>query len=283
MNSSSQVLCIGEILWDALPEGLFPGGAPLNVCYHLNRLGVRSRIVSCVGNDRLGWEILRRIRNKNMDVGLIQKSAKLETGFVEVTLDKSKDADYKILKPVAWDEIQLLPEITKAAKESWGVVFGSLAQRNDISRRTIQTLFDLPVQKIFDINLRPPFTDREIIEQSLDAADIVKMNVSELKALIAWFNLPESFPQACRVLAENFNCQTVCVTRDAAGACIWHEGEWAEHQGYEVEVVDTIGSGDAFLAALIYGIIHRFDPPELLDAANKIGSSIAAHQGAMPE
>lgn len=282
-QSTSSIVCIGEILWDALPGGLFLGGAPLNVCYHLNRLGVEAEITSRVGDDRLGREAIRRMHAGKMKTELVQDSSKLETGFVEVELDEEGDAAYTILHPVAWDQIERLPEIAERVQNSWGLVYGSLAQRSEESRSTIQSLFGLPAKKIFDMNLRPPFDDREIVDRSLEAADIVKMNHEELAALIDWYRWPDKPSRACRELAGQFGCEVVCITRAASGAGIWRNGEWQEHPGFEIEVADTVGAGDAFLAGLVSGLMKGWDSDRLLEFANAAGAFIASLPGAMPD
>lgn len=172
MRDQEGILCIGEILWDALPSGLYLGGAPLNVCYHLNRFEIRATIASRVGNNRLGSEAIRRISWKGMDTDYIQKDPKRETGFVGVELSLGGDPEYEIVQPVAWDFIDLTDSLRERANSCWGMVFGSLAQRDAVSRKTTQNLWKLNIKKIFDVNFRPPYVEKSIIDQSLSVSDI---------------------------------------------------------------------------------------------------------------
>lgn len=286
MNSESgaeEIICFGEVLWDALPSGLFLGGAPLNVAFHLHVLGERLALVSRVGNDRLGREGLRRIRRKGLDTGLIQTDRTLETGFVQVDVDASGNPAYEIIEPVAWDHIELTNFLERKLHKAWGVVFGSLAQRNEVTRSTIHTFFNSRCRKIFDINLREPFTDRSLVEESLKASQIVKLNEEELNRLAEWFSLPGSDERAVRKLADRFRIDTVCVTCGAGGAALLNEEEWAEHPGYDIQVADAVGAGDAFLAALLTGLRKGRDNHNLLAFANAAGALVATRYGATPD
>lgn len=286
MNSESggeEIICFGEVLWDALPPGLFLGGAPLNVAFHLHVLGERVALVSRVGDDRLGREGLRRIRRKGLDTGLIQTDRSLETGFVQVDVDEAGNPEYEIIEPVAWDHIELTNFLEHKLHKAWGVVFGSLAQRNQVTRSTIHTFFNSRCRKIFDINLREPFSDRSLVGDSLKASQIVKLNEEELDRLAEWFSLPGSDERAVRKLADRFRIDTVCVTRGAGGAVLLNEGEWAEHPGYDIQVADAVGAGDAFLAALLVGLRKGRDNHSLLAFANAAGALVATCDGATPD
>lgn len=283
MDSRRNIICTGEILWDALPSGLFLGGAPLNVCCHLNRLGIDADILSRVGSDRLGKEAVRRIAQQGISTALIQSDPREETGFVEVEITAEGEPSYRIIRPVAWDFIEKTPEAVKRAGESWGIVCGTLAQRNEVSRRTIRSLWQADTRKILDLNLRKPYDDREIVRESLLAADIVKMNGEELRRVTAWFSLSDDSREAAGDLSDLFGCSLICITRGAGGAAVWQNGEFSEHNGYPVKVKDSVGSGDAFFAALIYGLQREKRGEELLSFANAAGSLVAGKQGAIPE
>lgn len=282
MSSQNGILCIGEILWDALPSGLYLGGAPLNVCYHLNQFGIGAAIASRVGNDRLGSEATLRIKRKGMLTEQIQKDDHHETGFVSVELSKSGDPTYDILEPVAWDFIEFTESLEEAVQNCWGLVFGSLAQRNEISRHTIQKLWELDVKKILDMNLRTPYVNKDHIFDSLEVSDIIKMNEDELNQLKDWYDLAGETPKAIEQVAQKFDCRLVCITRGANGAVIFREGEWYEHKGFPVKAKDAVGAGDAFLAALLYGIKNGKDSSELLTFANATGALVAQKDGATP-
>jgi fructokinase len=279
---ASEVLCIGEVLWDSLPAGLFLGGAPLNVASHLHAQGVQVGMISRVGDDRLGEQARKRIARQGISTDLIQVDADLKTGFVEVTLDDDGIPQYEILEPVAWDAIELNDAIVQRAAGARAIVFGCLAQRNAVTRRTIQRLCESPAIKVLDTNLREPYAYPEIVHASLQRADLVKLNDHELQQLAEWFGLPTGLREGMAAVAERFRCRMVCVTRGADGAVLWNNGRWHEHPGFKVEVRDTVGSGDAFLAALLAGICQGKEDLELLERANLMGAYVATQPGAVP-
>lgn len=283
MAKNRKIVCIGEVLWDSLPGGLFLGGAPLNVCYHLNQLGIKAAMCSKVGDDRLGKEAVRRIKQKGISAEQIQLDDKSETGFVEVEISADGEPAYKIIEPVAWDYIEMTPQLKKLAEESWGLVFGTLAQRNKISRKTIRKLWHFDCKKMIDLNLRPPYDDKEIVYESLQAADLVKMNDEELIQLKEWFLLPGGDRKAVEGLARKFECSQICITKGANGAMLFQNGDWSTHKGYPAKAKDSVGAGDAFFAAIIYGIQHSKKGEELLKYANAAGSLVAQKSGALPD
>lgn len=275
------ILCLGEILWDALPDGLFLGGAPFNVARHLYALGEPVAVASRVGDDRLGREALRRLRAQGLDASLVQRDDTLPTGFVQVALDAETDEpDYEIVEPAAWDAIAQTASLTRRAEHAEALVYGSLAQRAEGSRRTIQRLWDTDALCVFDVNLRPPFIDRKHIEQSLRAADLVKLNEAELQCLRTWFGLPERPKATMAGLADAFACRAVCATWGGDGARLWTDGDCWHHPGYAVTVEDTVGAGDAFLAALLAGFLDGRAGPDLLALANRLGAYVASRSGA---
>ncbi|HKG92877.1 MAG TPA: carbohydrate kinase [Gemmatimonadaceae bacterium] len=278
----SEILCVGEVLWDSLPAGLFLGGAPFNVAGHLHSLGVPVGVVSRVGQDRLGAEALQRLARNGIDTDLVQVDPALPTGFVSVTVDCDGIPAYDIVKPAAWDHIELREGLLERAAEATAIVFGSLAQRDPVSRATIERLCEVNVPKVFDVNLRPPYDDPGIVRHSLAHADVVKLNEHELRQMAAWFGLPAGLREGTAVLAERFGCGTICVTRGGAGAVLLHRGRWSEHPGYRVEVKDTVGSGDAFLAAFLSGLLAGHEDEAILQHANLLGAYVATQYGAIP-
>ncbi len=279
---SDEILCVGEILWDALPDGLFLGGAPFNVASHLHAIGQETVFVSRVGDDRLGKEALRRMRARGLEPGLMQIDGTLPTGFVQVELGSTGEPDYEILEPAAWDAITFTDTLQQQAEHAEALVYGSLAQRTLTSRQTIRQLCEAKALRVFDINLRPPFVDRAVVEQSLETADVVKCNDGELERLQDWFDLPDGLEAAVSHLADAFQAQAVCVTCGGEGAWLWLDGSFLHHPGHDVDVVDTVGAGDAFLAALLVGLLTDRDGDVILDRANRLGAYVAAHSGALP-
>ena len=275
------VLCVGEVLWDSMPAGLFLGGAPHNVACHLHRLGRSAQLVSRVGDDVLGREALRRLEACGLEARFVQVDPVLPTGFVRVEVDAGGAPKYEIVQPAAWDEVAVNNVLRDASAAARAVVFGSLAQRNETSRRSIRALLEGATLAVFDVNLRPPFVSRTVVADSLRAADLVKLNEDELAALCRWFKWPVE--QAVEALAEEFDCQLVCVTRGGDGASLWHGGTWAEHGGYPVAVRDTVGAGDAFLAGLLAGLLAGRNDEQALDEACRLGAFVASQSGATPE
>ena len=281
MNNT--ILCIGEVLWDAMPAGLFLGGAPFNVACHLHMLGEDVAFVSRVGDDVLGREVLRRMQMRGMEVELVQVDPAWATGFVEVTLGEAGVPDYVIREPAAWDAIALTDALHERASQARAIIFGSLAQRRETSRRTIRALEATEATRIFDVNLRPPFVDRDIVNASLRLADVIKLNDDELFQIVRWWGLPVATHRAgAEALAARFGLETVCITRGAAGAALWKNGAWWEHAGYTVTVKDTVGAGDAFLAGLLHKLLAGEDEEAVLAFACRLGAFVATRSGATP-
>ena len=279
---SNEILCVGEILWDALPDGLFLGGAPFNVACHLQALGQEVAFVSRVGDDRLGLEALRRMRARSLGTDLMQIDDSLPTGFVQVALGGTGEPDYEIFEPAAWDAITFTDTVGQHAEHADALVYGSLAQRALTSRQTIQRLCEAEVVRVFDINLRPPFIDQAVVERSLEAADVAKFNDDELRYLQDWFGLPDDSEAAVADLAGAFDCRALCVTCGGEGAWLWLDGSSWHHPSYAVEVADTVGAGDSFLAALLTGLLAGRRGDAILDLANRLGAYVASRPGAIP-
>ncbi len=277
-----EILCIGELLWDALPAGLCLGGAPFNVACHLRAAGAAVTMVTRVGADQLGDEARRRAARFGVSTDLVQVDASLPTGFVRVSVANDGAPAYDILEPAAWDNLETTPTLLHRADAAQAIVFGTLAQRSGVTRDTLRRMLDTRALKVLDVNLRPPYDDREIIRDSLRRADVVKLNEEEMRRLASWLDLRGDLERTAAALAETFRCYTVCVTRGAHGAALWRDGRWSEHPGFEVEVRDTVGSGDAFLAVLLVGLLNGTADDALLHHANLIGAYVATQHGAVP-
>jgi fructokinase len=292
---SSEILCVGEVLWDALPAGLFLGGAPFNVACHLSAADVPVTMVSRVGADQLGEEALRRAARYGVGTELVQVDSTLPTGFVRVEVDEAGNPEFDIVTPAAWDAITPSDALLKRAANARAIVFGSLAQRNAVTRSTIERLWDTVANTetllVFDANLRAPYDDLEVVRRSLRRADVVKITDQELRQFVSWFDLADGAQHKAKArqmvhmvgaLAETFGCRTVCVTRERQGAGLWRDGHWTEHPGFEVEVHDTVGAGDAFLAVLLAGLLRGVEDQALLLHATLIGAYVATQPGAVP-
>ena len=282
-NNTLKVACFGEVLWDMLPGGKQIGGAPLNVAYHLNKLGIKAVVISRVGQDDDGKEIGRFIDEFDMEGSVLQVDAVHPTSHVEVTINKNKEATYNIVKEVAWDYIELDLAADKIAVVAEYIVFGSLVMRSKISGDTLLKLLNKIPFKIFDVNLRIPFYSKEIIEKLLKNADIVKMNEEELKIISGWFNNKSGIRERMESLLDKFSLKIVIVTSGDKGAHLQSSDHYFSVNGYKVKVADTVGSGDAFLAGFISEYIRGAPLLTSLETANRMGGFIAQKQGGCPD
>lgn len=274
--------CIGEILWDSMPAGLFLGGAPFNVAYHLTRLGEDVSFISRTGDDRLGHEAIKRVKNAGLLTDFVQIDPDLETGFVDVILGEEGMPGYQIIRPVAWDEIRLTKDVKKVMESADAVVFGTLAQRSKTSGKTIKWIENCDGIKVLDLNFRFPFVDSDIVRHSIEISDILKMNVDELNVLQDWYKLPPDTKESIERIANQYSLKSICLTKGSRGAMLWNDGEFCETDGFKVDVNDTVGSGDAFLAAFISGYLAGVNPQRILSLSNRLGAYVATCSGGTP-
>lgn len=279
---SDSILCIGEILWDRMPEGNFLGGAPFNVAYHLSKFGWSVKFISRVGADDLGAEAIRRVENLGISAEYIQIDENKSTGVVDVTFGSGGVPRYIIKEPAAWDAIESDEKTEKIIRDSAAIVFGTLAQRNDISKQTIQSIRSSQALKVLDLNVRAPFDHIDIVRESLEIADFLKINDDELTKLQEWFSIPGTMREAASSLAKQFNLKVICITCGADGASLLQGAEWIESEGVKISPTDTVGAGDAFLAVLITGYMEGRPMNKVLDYANRFGAYIATQKGGTP-
>lgn len=280
--TSYSVICFGEILWDCLPDGDLPGGAPMNVALHLNQLGVSATIISRVGNDAYGNDILQYIAERGVDTRYIQFDEQHPTGTVEADVSDPTAVTYTINYPVAWDFIKKDQDAEKQVQSSQILLYGSLATRNETSYQALKALLHLSSFNVFDVNLRQPHFTKKRIEELLLAANLVKMNDEELALISSWYGHEPDPDQQMQLLASTFSLESLCVTRGANGAKLLDQGHIYTHKGYRVTVKDTIGSGDAFLAALLAQRLQGKPAPGQLAYACAVGAVVATYSGATP-
>lgn len=282
MIDQPTVLCYGEALWDLAPGGKTPGGAPTNVALHLARLGVDVRLLSRVGIDDLGRELLDYLTAEGLATDSIQIDQRHPTGRVLVDTSDPHAVRYEIVEPAAWDFIDVgdLPEYPAHAVTV--VVFGSLATRNTVSRASLFRLLGQSGLKVFDVNLRPPFVDRAIIEQLLVHADWVKLNDEELELLGGWHGATGPPEHTLRALSRRYGLETVCLTLGSRGALMLYQDQVFRQAAFAVRVVDTIGCGDAFLAFWLSQMLGGRSPQEALTLACAVGALVATREGANP-
>ncbi|MGI8951914.1 MAG: carbohydrate kinase family protein [Chitinophagaceae bacterium] len=282
-KTSFQFVCYGEILWDVLPDKKLPGGAPMNVAYHLQKMQKKTALISKMGNDDLGRELISVLKQKNIDTSFCVIDNKYITGVVNAIAKEDNEMTYEILHPVAWDFNEWSEAIEELTTHAEYFVFGSLITRNEQSRNTLFKLLEKAKTKVLDINLRPPHFNREIIEQLLLKTDILKLNFSELKLVTDWFHKYDNEKNAIKFLKQRFNISTVIVTKGEEGAVLDTNDKFYSHSGYNVNVADTIGSGDSFLAGFLSKIADNSSPEKALEFACALGALVASRTGGCPE
>lgn len=281
------VVGLGEVLWDIFPQGKQLGGAPANFAYITHMLGNRGIIASRLGNDTLGEEARNKLDSLGIETAFLQSDSARATGTVKVQVDSAGQPQYEITRDVAWDFLEWTPEWRTLAAQADAVCFGSLAQRSPGSRAAIQT-FVRSVKpealRIFDVNLRQSFYSAEILRESVQLADVVKVNHEELPCILRLFGIdpPEELAEAARTFRELYGNRLVCVTRGEKGSLIVTEDELSEHHGFTIRVADTVGAGDAFTAGLVYHMLLGSSLEVMNDAANRLGAWVASQAGATP-
>ena len=278
-------LGLGEILWDVLPDGRTLGGAPANFAYHVNALGSAGIPVSRVGDDDLGRETLAALSDKGVSVEHIATDPNRPTGTVLASLDRSGVADYTFPDDVAWDFLTPDDAAMELAARADAICFGTLAQRSPVSRRGVRRLLRAgpDALKIYDINLRRDFYDSGTIRASLGLADVLKLNDGELAVLTDMFCLPEGERAALDVLVRRHDLRLAALTRGGEGSLLVADGEFSDLAGSPVEVVDTIGAGDAFTAAMALALLAGDSLKEVNRYAARVAAAVCGRQGAMPE
>ncbi|MCR8558841.1 carbohydrate kinase [Mucilaginibacter sp. BJC16-A38] len=283
-KSTIPAICFGEILWDMLPDGPQPGGAPLNVAYHMNKLGMPTSILSKVGKDVQGNELIALLDHWGIDRQFLQSDTDYRTGEVIAKMNNGNEVSYDILFPVAWDYIEKNSGLKDRINAASYIVYGSLASRNETTRESLFELLKTDAIKVFDINLRPPFIGQDLLKALLDKADIVKFNQAELEMAQLLFR--GSFGNEAsqvRFIMERFNIKEVILTKGESGASYYKTDNAYHSWGSEVKVKDTIGSGDSFLAAFLAGHYLNESPEIILKSAIAMGGFIATKKGGCPE
>ena len=278
-----EVVCFGEVLWDLFPEGKKLGGAPLNVALRMKSWGINSQIISGIGNDSLGTEILSHIEKKGLKTQYIQIHESFETGIVTVTLDKKGAASYEINYPVSWDKIQLNSTITKLVSNSDAFVFGSLVARDSVSKKSLLSLLELAPYPVFDVNLRPPHYSIEDLKVFMNYAKVIKFNDEEIQEIsFALGFKKDNLEKQIQFISKETNTETICVTLGKEGAILLHKGTLYKQNGYPAQVADTVGAGDSFLGTFISILLEKNNPLEALDKACAMGAMVAQSKGANP-
>ncbi len=282
--SGHKVLCIGEVLWDLLPDGPKAGGAPMNVAMHLRKFGIDAQFAGRVGNDKLGTGLKEFISASGLSTSLIQTDYTRPTSTVVVELGANNQVKFEIVDNVAWDGLEAIDELIASANKADVIIYGTLASRHPFTRENILSLLENKESiKLIDVNLRPPFNTRDIVEALLRKADIAKLNDDELKVIGSWYGKKPVEKDLAKWFSDEYHSELVCITRGANGAMIFDGNNFYEHPGYKVNVVDTVGSGDAFLAGFLSKYLSGKTIYEALDFACATGALVATKAGATPD
>ena len=280
------VVGMGEALWDVLPEGKKIGGAPANFAYHVSQFGLPSCVVSAVGSDSLGQEIIENFTSKGL-THLIEE-VPYPTGTVQVEIDQAGIPQYEIKENVAWDNIPYTARLEALAQRTRAVCFGSLAQRNVVSRQTINRFLDAmnhddETLVVFDVNLRQGFYNREILCESMQRCNILKINDEELVTVSRMFGYPGiDLQDKCWILLGKYNLKMLILTCGINGSYVFTPGSVSFLPTPQVEVADTVGAGDSFTAAFISSILRGRSVAEAHAAAVSTSAFVCTRNGAMP-
>ena len=280
--SPHKVICFGEVLWDILLTGPLPGGAPMNVAYHLNKLGANPSLITKVGDDDYGRDLLEMLSNDGVAVNF-ETDPQYPTGLVYANVGENHEMVYDIVYPSAWDFIEWKQEYADLVSKAEYLVFGSLTSRNEVSRNTLYQLLDVSKKNVFDINIRPPHFEQKQLEYLLQRTDLLKMNLAELELVTNWFDQSGSTIDRIKFVQDHFNIDQIIVTKGGDGAMLNDHGKIYEHTGYSVSVQDTIGSGDSFLAGFLAQTLKGENAEKSLDFAAGIGAFVATKAGGCPE
>lgn len=277
---------MGEALWDLLPEGKKIGGAPANFAYHVSQFGLPSCVVSAVGDDALGREIVESFNSKGFNY--LIDTVPYPTGTVQVEIDQAGIPEYDIKENVAWDNIPYTPELQALAMRTKAVCFGSLAQRNAVSRTTINSFLDAMLKSgdslvVFDVNLRQGFYDKEILCNSMQRCNILKINDEELVTVSRMFGYPDiGLQEKCQILIGKYNLKILILTCGINGSYVFTPGHVSFQPTPKVEVADTVGAGDSFTAAFTAAILKGNTIEEAHALAVQTSAYVCTQNGAMP-
>ena len=284
MENKFIVAGIGELLWDCLPAGKQLGGAPCNFAYHARKSGCECFVVSAIGKDNLGNEIKKELQNLDLTAYYIQETD-FPTSTVTVTLDENGQPDYTIHENVAWDQIEWSADLEMLASQVDAVCFGSLAQRNEVSQKTILQFLTATKKeclRVFDINLRQAFYNQEIIEKSLELATVLKLNDDELPIVACIFQLNGTDDELLSQLMKRFNLRLIALTKGAKGSILVTKNEKSFMEVLKVKIADTVGAGDSFTAVLVAGLLQNQDLKMIHETATQVAAFVCTQDGAMP-
>ena len=278
------IVGLGEALWDVLPDGKKLGGAPANFAYHAAQFGLDTIAISALGEDKLAEETIDALKEHNLNY--LMPRVPYPTGTVQVTLTGDGIPTYDIKENVAWDNIPLTDEMLEVAKNARAVCFGSLAQRNVVSRENIHKFLDATPDdcvKIFDINMRQQFYTKEVIKESLKRCNILKINDEELVLIGRMFGYPGlDIENKCWLILGKYNLDMLVLTCGTNGSYVFTPGQMSFQETPKVEVADTVGAGDSFTGSFVGSILNGKPVPEAHKTAVQVSAFVCTQNGAMP-
>lgn len=284
--STPVVVGLGEVLFDIVESSEELGGAPANFAYHARRLGADAYLVSTIGDDERGRTALRELESRNLKTECITIKEGIKTGYVRAEIDADGIATYLFPDNIAWDNLTLNERALQVVEKVDGVCFGTLAQRSEVSRKVIYKFLELVPPdsvKVYDVNLRQNFYSKEIILQSLEYADMLKLNDDELPIVAKILDISGNPFEILKSLTASFSLKLAVLTRGSGGSLLVSPREYSDHPGVEIEnLQDTIGAGDAFTASTLISLLAGEDLDTINKKANKIAALVCSYQGAMP-
>ncbi|HUT30479.1 MAG TPA: carbohydrate kinase [Sedimentisphaerales bacterium] len=287
MTEQGKYVCVGlgEILWDMLPAGKQLGGAPANFAYHAQALGAQGVVVSCIGNDALGREIITRLDELHLDRSYLAVDKAHPTGTVTVELDENGKPDYTIHENVAWDFIPSDPRLADLAARTDAVCFGSLCQRSRVSHLAVRAFLKATRPqciRVFDINLRQSYFNKGIVQTMLELSNVLKLNDEELPVVAEMLGLTGNLSDVLLQLTQKYALRMIALTRGANGSCLYTPKQMCSHRGFATQIADTVGAGDSFAAAVALGLLYGRTLDEINEFANRLASFVCSQSGATP-
>ena len=285
-----RIVSVGEVLWDVIGANEYLGGAPLNFAAHARQLGHEVFLLSAVGDDERGRRALEQLRERGMGTELVQKLVGRKTGTAEVELDADGKPMFRIIRPAAYDFVELSPAELKhiaGLKPDWiyiGTLFHMSAQSLSATLKLLEAVSS--ARRFYDVNLRDNNWSLSVVERLASHANVIKLCDSEAEFLDASLNNggpAGSIESFCRRWSGQYGCETICVTLGERGCAIFQNGAYCEVPGYRVEVADTVGAGDAFSAGFVHAREQGWAPRKIAEFANAVGALVASRTGATPE
>lgn len=285
-DKKNKAVCFGEVLWDIFPgEQKRVGGAPFNVAYHLSRMGVETHMISSVGDDQLGHDLLQKMKNWNISTEHIQINTEYPTSTVIASMDENNDAHYDIVENVAWDFIDTTNADEEILNKTDVLVFGTLAARNEKSKNTLFNLLELSSYNVFDINLREPYYEISMIKDLLHKANLAKFNKAELRMMLDFLGKTYTNEEdSIHYLQDQFDLQEIIISKGSKGALYADKDDFYLYPTIPVTIKDTVGSGDSFLAGFLSKKLEKGSSvDETMIQAVSLGAFITSQEGACPE